>query len=225
MEPLFSEAGDPEDEPSARPLNDEPFGAELEELSVYEPSFPARVAAFLRFAPIIELVRAARHREWPADTYDVVTLALAAIDMVVARQGLDLEATRGDVITALGELAYRATPEHPRAEHQEVGAFVVDALLNRAGREGPFRYVTSDYATEAGGHRRRQVPFSLLIEHDDAARDENVLRATPDAINALVGGLEFDVEDEQVATELILERQLARNAFGSARKSAERSHA
>lgn len=228
MDVLFEEEDEPAGEPArrldGRPLEDErPLEFESAGLSVYEPSFPARVAAFLRFAPIIETVRAARHKEWPPDTYDVVTLALAVIDMVVARQGLDLEATRGDVHAAVRELACRAAPDRPAEEHSEVGAFVLDALLNRAGREGPFRYVTSDYAAREGGHLRRQVPFSLLVEHDDASRDENVLRATPDAINALIGGLDFDVEDEQVATELILERQLTRGAFDSARKSAERA--
>lgn len=227
MDPLFSEAGEPVDESEGTPpgpaSGDALIGVEFEELSVYEPSFPTRVAAFLRFAPIIEAVRAGRHKDWPDDTYDIVTLALAAIDMVVAHQGLDLEATRDDVLAALRELAYRAAPDRRVEEHQDVAAFVVDSLLNRAGREAPFRYVTSDYADRKGGHRQRNVPFTLLVEHDDATRDENVLRATADSINALIGGLDFDVEDEQVATELILERQLARNAFDSARKSAERA--
>lgn len=222
MDALFTEEDEAADDPGQR-RQERARESESSGLSVYEPSFPARVAAFLRFAPIIETVRAAKHKDWPADTYDMVTLALAVIDMVVARQGLDLEATRGDVLTAVRELACRAAPERPGDEHLEVGAFVLDALLNRAGREGPFRYVTSDYAAREGGHLRRRVPFSLLVEHDDASRDENVLRATPDAINALIGGLDFDVEDEQVATELILERQLTRGAFDSARKSAERA--
>lgn len=222
MDSLFAEEDEALGHPAPRP-EDQARVLESAGLSVYEPSFPARVAAFLRFAPIIETVRAARHKEWPPDTYDIVTLALAVIDMVVARQGLDLEATRDDVLTAVRELAYRAAPERPAEEHLEVGAFLLDALLNRTSREGPFRYVTSDYAAHEGGHLRRQVPFSLLVEHDDATRDENVLRATPDAINALIGGLDFDVEDEQVATELILARQLTRGAFDSARKSAERA--
>jgi hypothetical protein len=54
------------------------------------------------------------------------------------------------------------------------------------------------------------VQFRLLIEREDPVRGEVVLNATRDAINALVGGLEFDVEDEQVASEVLLERQLAR---------------
>jgi hypothetical protein len=214
MDPLFDDPPDSAGEPL-------PWDGSAE-LSVYDPSFSARVAAFLRFAPIVEMTESARRKDWPADTYDIVTLALTAIDMVVSRQGLELEATRPDVLDALRELAGRAAPGRPAEEHGQVAAFVLDSLLNRGARHGHFRYATSDYAGD-DGHRRRAVAFSLLVEHDDPRRDENVLRATPDAINALIGGLDFDVEDEQVATELMLERQLARNAFESARKSAERA--
>ncbi|MEU6034716.1 hypothetical protein ABZ801_04855 [Actinomadura sp. NPDC047616] len=219
MDPLFGDSPEPEDEPL--PAFELPWDGP-EELSVYDPSFSARVAAFLRFSPVVEMAEGARRRDWPADTYDIVTLALTAIDMVVARQGLELEATREDVLGALRELAARAAPGRSSEEHGQVAAFVVDSLLNRGARQSDFRYATSDYAG-VEGHRRRAVTFSLLVEHDDPRRDENVLRATPDAVNALIGGLDFDVEDEQVATELVLERQLARNAFESARKSAERA--
>jgi hypothetical protein len=67
------------------------------------------------------------------------------------------------------------------------------------------------------------VEFRLISEHEDHVRGVNVLRASTDAINALVGGLEFDVEDEQAAVELMLSRQLERGAFGQAEKAAERS--
>ncbi|WP_160049950.1 hypothetical protein [Nocardiopsis sp. FR4] len=199
------------------------FATGTDGLSVHESSFPARVAAFLRFSPVFEAMQAARRREWPEDAYDIVTLTLAAIDLVVSRQGFELEATRTDVIQALSQLAGAAAPEQSPDEHSDVAAFVVDSLLNRSARQVPFRYVTSDYSAPDLVHRRREVPFSLLIEHDHPARDENVLRATKDAINALIGGLDFDVEDEQVATELILERQLARNDFEPAVISAERA--
>jgi hypothetical protein len=192
-------------------------------LSVYEPSFASRVGAFLRFSPIIEAVQAARRRDWPDGTYDMVTLALTAIDLVVSRQGFEMEATRSDVIVALTGLAAVAAPGRPGDEHRDVAAFAVDSMLNRSGHQAPFRYITSDYSSPREGHRQREVPFSLLVEHDHPERDENVLRATKDAINALIGGLDFDVEDEQVATELVLERQLARHAFDAARGSAERA--
>ncbi|HEX6074207.1 MAG TPA: hypothetical protein VFZ32_02960 [Micromonosporaceae bacterium] len=50
-------------------------------------------------------------------------------------------------------------------------------------------------------HRLTPVEFRLLTEHEDHGRGVNVLRASTDAINALVGGLEFDVEDEQAVPE------------------------
>lgn len=192
-------------------------------LSVYESSFPARVAAFLRFSPVIEAAQAARRRGWPDGGYDIVTLALAAIDLIVSHQGFEEEATRTDVVSVLADLAQLAAPDRPPGEHVDVAAFVVDALLNRPNHQARFRYVTSDYSSPEHGHRHRAVPFSLLEEHDHPTRDENVLRATADAINALIGGLDFDVEDEQVATEIVLGRQLERNAFGAALKSAERA--
>ncbi len=204
------------------------MGSDLDEgvasgLSVYEPSFASRVGAFLRFSPVIEAVQAARRRDWPDDTYDIVTLTLTAIDLIVSRQGFEAEVTRAEVVTALAELAQLAAPDRSGDEHRDVAAFVLDFLLNRQSHQAPFRYITSDYSSTQDGHRQREVPFSLVVEHDHPALDENVLRATKDAINALIGGLDFDVEDEQVATELVLERQLARHAFDAALRSAERA--
>ncbi|MGV9777937.1 hypothetical protein [Streptosporangium sp. NPDC003464] len=219
MTPFLEEA----DEPGSGPVAADVFAIGSDGLSVHESSFPARVAAFLRFSPVIEAAQAAHRRDWPEGIYDIVTLALTAIDLVVARQGFEFEATRQDVVDALSVLSRVAAPERPVCEHTDVAMFVVDALLNRSSGQAPFRYVISDYSDYETGHRQREVPFSLLVEHDHGSRDENVLRATKDAINALVGGLDFDVEDEQVATELVLERQLARNAFDAALKSAERA--
>ena len=190
---------------------------------MYEESFPARVAAFLRYSPVIEAAQAARRRGWSDGAYDIVTLALTAIDLVVSRQGFEEEATRADVVSALTGLAALAAPDRTTEEHADVARFVMDFLLNRQAHHAKFQYLTSDYSSPERRHQRREVPFSLLEERDDAARDENVLRATADAINALIGGLNFDVEDEQVATELVLERQLQRNAFDSAVASAERA--
>jgi hypothetical protein len=192
-------------------------------LSVYEASFPPRVAAFLRYSPVIEAAQAARRRGWADGAYDIVTLALTAIDLVVSRQGFAEEATRADVVSALTGLAAIAAPDRTAEEHADVAQFVIDFLLNRQAHHAKFQYLTSDYSSPERRHQQREVPFSLLEERDDAARDENVLRATADAINALIGGLNFDVADEQVATELVLERQLQRNAFDSAVASAERA--
>ncbi|MGV9369808.1 hypothetical protein [Micromonospora tulbaghiae] len=193
------------------------------ELSVFDRTFPARVAVLMRSRPITEAIVAANRQDWPAATYDVATFALAAIDLVIAQQGFAEEATYDDVVDGLTMLARRTAPERPASEHRRIGEYTVDALLNRGEREAPFTYRISDFTNEARAHQRRQVQFRLLIEREDPVRGEVVLNATRDAINALVGGLEFDVEDEQVANEVLLERQLAKGAFDAAERAAVRA--
>lgn len=63
-------------EPVAGPEGDGPAGENLRAvtavfpggrpggMSVYEASFPPRVAAFLRYSPVIEAAQAARRRGW-----------------------------------------------------------------------------------------------------------------------------------------------------------------
>jgi hypothetical protein len=145
---------------------------------------------------------------------------------VIARQGFDDEVTYDEAVAGLAALAANARPERPGGEHDAVARYVVDALLNRREREAPFSYQISIFGRDGSGsvrHRLMAAEFRLLSEHEDHARGVNVLRASADAINALVGGLEFDVEDEQAAIELVLARQLERGAFGQAEKAAERS--
>ncbi|WP_144386684.1 hypothetical protein [Streptomyces sp. SAJ15] len=193
------------------------------ELPMFDPTFPARVAVLMRSRPIADAAAGGVRQDWPDATYDVATLALAAIDMIIARQGFEDEASYRDVIAGLADLARRAAPGRSVDEHEKVAAYTLDALLNRAQREAPFTYRISDYGREDGAHQQRQVQFRLLIEREDPVRGEVVLNATRDAVNALVGGLEFDVEDEQVANELMLERQLAKGAFAAAEKAAVRA--
>ncbi len=189
---------------------------------VTDRSFPSRVAALLRSRPIADIAASGARQDWPAETYDFVTFALSAIDLVTAHQGFEDEATYQDVVASLTDLARQAAPGRPRAEHARVARHTVDGLLNRPQRGAPFTYRVSDYAGDVP-HRLRQVQFRLLVEHEDPVRGEVVLHATGDAINALVGGLEFEVEDEQVANEILLERQLARGAFDAAERSAIRA--
>ncbi|MFB6889227.1 hypothetical protein ACFCX4_07930 [Kitasatospora sp. NPDC056327] len=193
------------------------------DLSVFDRTFPARVAVLMRSRPIAEAAAGAVRQDWPDDTYDVATFALAAIDLVIAQQGFEDEATYQAVTEGLATLARRAASGRPPDEHLKVARYTLDALLNRAQREAPFTYRISDYTSEDGAHRQRQVQFRLLIEREDPVRGEVVLNATRDAINALIGGLEFDVEDEQVANELMLERQLAKGAFAAAERAAVRA--
>ncbi|VVJ21652.1 Uncharacterised protein [Amycolatopsis camponoti] len=194
--------------------------------AVFDEAFGGRVRALLRARPVADAADNASRQSWGTHDYDVVTLALAAIDTVISRQGFDEEVTYDEAVSGLARLAASACPEQPSEVHEAVARYVIDALLNRREREAPFAYQVSDFSLEPDGsvhHRAIAVEFRLLSEHEDQQRGVNVLRASADAINALVGGLEFDVEDEQAAVELMLDRQLKRGAFGQAEKAAERS--
>ncbi|MQA35283.1 hypothetical protein [Modestobacter roseus] len=190
--------------------------------AVFDATFGDRVRALLRGRPLA--VDTGR-QSWAEQRYDLPTFALAAIDAIIARQGFDDELTYGQAVAVVVRLAAASHPQRPPEEHTDVAEHVLDTLLNRREREAPFRYRVSDYALDADQitHRAVTLEFRLVTEHEDAARDTVVLRATTDAINALVGGLEFDVEDEQAANDLIFSRQLERGAFGQAERAAERN--
>lgn len=186
--------------------------------TVLDPTFAGRVAVLMRSRPISDAWTASGHLGVPDGTYDIATLTLAAIDQVISQQGFEEEATYGEVVAFLTGLAATAAPNRPTEEHVKVAQFTVNYLLNRQGNGTRFNYLVSDYSVE--GHQWLNVGFWLLKEHEDPVRGVPVLAATKDAINALVGGLEFDVEDEQIANEAMLEKQLARGAFDAAEKSA-----
>ncbi|MDR6558204.1 hypothetical protein J2809_002574 [Arthrobacter pascens] len=188
-------------------------------VAVLDPSFADRVAALTRSRPIIDGLRtAASYQAWPDNCYDIATFALALIDLVISRQGFEDEVTPEEATAYIMALAAAAAPQRPPDEFAKAAQFTVDVLLNRAEHGRKFNYLISDYTPN--GHVQRQVTFRLLQLKDDPARGVTVLNATADAINALVGGLEFDVADEQVANEAMLERQLARGAFAAAEMAA-----
>jgi hypothetical protein len=144
------------------------------ELSVFDRTFPARVAVLMRSRPITEAIVGASRQEWPAGSYDIATFALAAIDLVIAEQGFEEEATYDEVVDGLAGLARRSAPDRPGAEHRRVGEYTVDALLNRGEREAPFTYRISDFTDEARIHQRRQVCTRPAASRSHALPDRAV---------------------------------------------------
>ncbi|MGW0550112.1 hypothetical protein [Streptomyces altiplanensis] len=186
---------------------------------VTEAGFVRRTAVLARAAPLHRIDQRQAWQQFPSGVYDPRTLALAALEAVVSRQGMELEATTEDVIEFLASLARAAAPQRDADEHVAVARFVVRELLNDAQAGEEFEVSYSDYRV---GHSRVTVTVRML-EEGFGRRGQAVLRATAPAINLLLAGLEADLEDEQVAKDAMLRHQVSTGRWGRAEESAAES--
>lgn len=214
---LFDDA--PSSQPPAPPVDHRALARSFGVPSVVEASFPRRVKAMLPTAPIHRLAEITGWRDWSDAGYDPRVLAVAAVDAVIARQGLVTGMTYDDLVLALAELANLAVPGRNDDEYFDVARYVTDGLLNnRDDNDGQaFRYRYSDYT---GGHTAREFGFHLLVERTKAD-GSIVLEASTEAVNALRGGLDLRVEDAQEAMRHILAVQIAQGRLDDAELSAE----
>jgi hypothetical protein len=204
---------------SARTASRLPAGA----AGVADEAFRMRVRALVRSRPVTELAVAAQRGDRLPDV-DAAGLALAAVDLVVSRQGLPDPVTYDECLDMLARLSAIGDPQHPPAGHRALAAHVLDGLLNKTGHQAKFGFPVGNWTEQPeAGYSRSVLEFWLLREKEDRASGQLVLHADADAINALVAGLAFDVADEQAAAELILRRQIARGEFGKAEATAQRN--
>ncbi|MEV6923946.1 hypothetical protein AB0M46_05460 [Dactylosporangium sp. NPDC051485] len=186
---------------------------------VTDAGFVRRVTVLARSAPLHAMESKEAWQQFAEDRYDLRSLALAALDAVVTRQGMEDEATSEDVLALLGRLAQLAAPDLPSSDHATVARFVLKELLN--DREGGAKFVVH-YSDYRHGHRRVPLPFRLL-EEGTGRRGHVVLRASVQAINALIGGLDLEVEDAQLAMDAVLTAQISRGQWNRAEESATKS--
>ncbi|WP_280892538.1 hypothetical protein [Streptomyces sp. LBL] len=146
-------------------------------------------------------------------------MALAALEAVMHHQGLDREATTEMVVDFLVELAREAAPCRDHSEHMAVARFVLRELLNDQEGGVEFAVPYSDYRD---GHRQQELGVRLLTE-EIGLNGQAVLRASVPAINLLLAGMDFDVEDQQAAQDEILRRQVRSGRWGRAEESAGES--
>jgi hypothetical protein len=196
-------------------------GADLAESLqlVTDAGFVRRVTVLARSSPLHSMGSREAWQQFAEDRYDLRSMALAAVDAVVMRQGMEDEATSEDVVALLVKLAQLAAPDLAIDDHAAVARFVLRELLN--DREGGAKFVVfySDYRNE---HRRVPLSFRLL-EEASGHRGQPVLRASVQAINALIGGLDLEVEDAQLAMDAVLGAQISRGQWGRAEESATKS--
>ena len=180
-----------------------------------DPAVVRRAKAAFAVGPIHDLVRNSPMAEgdfW--EHYDLFALSLAVIDQVA--MGMTVSAGMGldEARDFLAAECARQVPPRPEAEHRVVAERVVDALA----RPDPYEYEYT--AFEESGPVRRTYSFTLLYEQWAADQTTIHLRATPQAVNVLVNGLDFDSESATAADEFQIRRAIDSGAFSSAIASA-----
>ncbi|MCC4314823.1 hypothetical protein [Streptomyces malaysiensis] len=157
-----------------------------------------------------------------ADRYQMVELALHAIDQVAMSMDFENGAAHADVIRQVGRFAAAQVPEDKPDDHRAVAEWVLQKLINvgTLDRNFVWKYGRTD---EAGNYALYDWPFRLLVEHPVRHTNEVVLRVTDEAINVLVGALDTDVESAQVAAEYKLENLITRGRLADAKLAAEQA--
>ncbi|WP_037075517.1 hypothetical protein [Pseudonocardia spinosispora] len=181
-----------------------------------------RLKALACTAPLHDLDVRKPLLDWcDAGCYQMAEIGLQAIDQVTLAMDFDHGADQEQVVRRIVPFIAAQAPARGSAEHERVGHWVLDNLLNVGSVDRGFQ---TDYGTVTvdGRYVRRRFDFKLLAEL--AGPDGQVfLRATDEAINVLVGALDTDVESAQIAAEVKLENLIRRGRLGDARLAAEQA--
>ncbi|HEY2203405.1 MAG TPA: hypothetical protein VGH99_02855 [Pseudonocardia sp.] len=181
-----------------------------------------RLKALACTAPLHDLDARKAHLEWADATgYQMAEVALRVIDQVTLAMDFDHGADHDQVVRRVLPFIAAQRPQRPGGEHEQVGRWVLESLLNVGSVDRGFQVEYGSLDAE-GRYVRHRFDFKLLVEL--AAADGQVyLRTTDEAINVLVGALDTDVESAQVAAEVKLENLIIRGMLGDARLAAEQA--
>jgi hypothetical protein len=182
----------------------------------WEKALPSRIRTLLLTAPLHRMESTKVHRMAELQKQDLRMLALRIMDATIERMGLGYGAARETIISELTPLVQKADESLKREDAKAVVEIVIEGLLNEGERRQAFR---EPYASvESGGVTWRQYSFNLLEEFSP---DDNVyLRVTVEGIHLYTGMLGFNIEDAQVANEIVLQYQISRGRLSDAVQTA-----
>jgi hypothetical protein len=172
-----------------------------------DPGRERRVKALTCTEPLHALQANRSRRNW--DRVDFYDLGLAAVDAVVDRMGFASGISRPELEAILEQEAHRFWLEADAAEIHNVVVELIETLV---------RPNASEYLSAVDAVRRR-FDFALLSEHEDP-EGGIYLRASNEAINVLIGGLNTDIESAQVAAEATLDHLIRRHRLDDAARPA-----
>jgi hypothetical protein len=162
-----------------------------------------RVKALARLSPVLEMVGAAgKGFSGLHEDLDVRALAEEAMTVVVDHMGISESygASRGDVVERVAIAAAAMRPGDDDAALR-IAEWVVEWLCNErdGGRARRMRF-----ADPARGWEPADLDVTLLYQDQSPVTGEFVLRASDEAINALLVAFDHDLADAQVAAEAVM---------------------
>jgi hypothetical protein len=198
---------------------------DFDDLETYElPLIPTDDAAVIRRVKAVAATRPLHDLErnkssyegdfW--DRYDLLSLAVAAIDQVALAMGVSAGILYDDAVSCLAVQASRQQPGDTDGIWGVVACRVLDGLISDSPHETVYAALDGDIT------ERRVHPFRLLYEQW-AADDTVHLRASETAINVLVDALDLDVMSAQIAAEVQMRVLIERNALAGAVAVARRA--
>lgn len=180
-----------------------------------------RLKALACTAPLHDLDARKANLAGEYSVYAMAEIALAAIDLVTLNMDFDTGADHDQIISRLLPRIAAQAPGRAAAEHERVGRWVLENLINVGSVDRGFRAVYGTFGAD-GAYVRRDYDFKLIEEVP--GRDGTVyLRTTDEAVNVLVGALDTDVTSAQIAAEVKLEVLINRGRLADAQLAAEQA--
>ncbi len=173
-------------------------------LELYDAGRQRRAKTLATIAPLVLLEANKGHRG--LDAYDLQELALAAIELIAVGMTLEGGATKDDVVEALLPAVAAQSSGASAGELQRVASVVIETLIE------PHRTSFADYRGQDYVRRRYEVTLVREIEGAEGIH----LRASIEAINAIIGALDFDIESAQHAAEEALRYALEKGRIDTA---------
>lgn len=189
----------------------------------WSPDITTRQRVLLTAQPLFRLLRAEQHVTSDEDAhYDHFALAFKAFDLIIENTGLEREIDQEELRLALDPLLGAMDRAEGRPSDPVVHDRVIDRtlswLMNDTERRDPFSLAYTD--VEGGEAVRRTHRVRLVYEHYHPD-GRIVLRLSKEAILLYLRALDEDIEDQQAATEAIVQSQIARGRYDEAVHSAE----
>lgn len=182
------------------------------DLAGWTESQTRQLRVLLHLQPILSLRRKESHRKEGLEHYDSLAVAIRIFDLIVENRNLGEVLTFERVLDEISPLLARADQAEgippDRERHREVQRFVFRHLLNSDNNNEPFLLRYPDFE-EPEVPVWRTSRFRLLERrhHPEGGWGYDLSDA---GVNVFLSSLDRDVEDEQAASEAVLEHQVRR---------------